>query len=558
MSPVRPFSSAPKIAVAVLTMVLSAACADDPIAGPHPRRVDRPRLSTSTSGGGLPAPIANATKYRDAGKKNATGRDGDATLTARALLDRSGVTTIDVTTGELDASTTAPGTFDKVQVKGLNPDDLTQAFWTDNYNSLRKAQLAAYTYTYAALSRGAPVQVQANISGIGSRVGVVTLVEYVKRRPDLAATHLQAPSRALPNVPVNIGATISELNTDVGARANCVLYVDGAKVDEALGIWVDAGGSVSCAFTQTFATPGTRSLNVAVEAVKPGDWDTSNNAVAGSIEVGNTNDFHVGGDAWDQLYQPDYQYDWRQSETDGTNIRTWANSSTMKGTLREQGSSQNGWMPKEAAFPFAKIEVGVTIGNATLFTEAFTNVEPSDSSSWDHEYSVGRYVCAYQGAYNPAAGNVYLQVCSQSETVKSSNTTYQQTWFHQVRYAGDVTYHSSHYRDEWYNGVLQYSYTWNHDESSQVGVPLLAYDADQVRLNTVFTSASGVYTAALEITLQPFSWSNTRHEYACDPEYSWTWGSWTYKRQVCWRDVSSASGKYGWDYSVPTVTATTE
>ncbi|MGI9166054.1 MAG: hypothetical protein ACR2G5_06670 [Pyrinomonadaceae bacterium] len=45
-----------------------------------------------------------------------------------------------------------------------------------------------------------------------------------------------------------------ELKGDVGATADLILYADGVEVDRANGVWVDAGGTVSCVFTHTFTS----------------------------------------------------------------------------------------------------------------------------------------------------------------------------------------------------------------------------------------------------------------------------------------------------------------
>ena len=47
---------------------------------------------------------------------------------------------------------------------------------------------------------------------------------------------------------------------------------------------------MSCAFTHSFDTAGTHAIEVRLTDVVPGDWDTSNNAATGSVDVviGNT------------------------------------------------------------------------------------------------------------------------------------------------------------------------------------------------------------------------------------------------------------------------------
>ena len=64
-----------------------------------------------------------------------------------------------------------------------------------------------------------------------------------------------------------------------------MLYVDRAEVDSAPGVWVDAGDAVTCTFTPLLTTVGTHQVEVKVADVAPGDYDPSNNAAAGVVEV---------------------------------------------------------------------------------------------------------------------------------------------------------------------------------------------------------------------------------------------------------------------------------
>jgi hypothetical protein len=220
----------------------------------------------------IPTPIQNSVKYKDAGTKPATGRSGSAAIAVRALRGQN-ATDIDVSTGDA-------GTLDKVQVKLFAADGT--AVVTDNH---RNAGNAA-TFTYAWPQRGQHVQVQANVSGIDpKRTDVVTVDSTVQLRPDLTVAALNVPQKAYANAPVPITAVIGEANGDTGARANCVLKADGVVIDQANGIWVDAGDTVSVEFRATFATLGTKQLSVELTNVTPGDYDPTNNSASASIEI---------------------------------------------------------------------------------------------------------------------------------------------------------------------------------------------------------------------------------------------------------------------------------
>ncbi|HEX8169152.1 MAG TPA: hypothetical protein VF824_01275 [Thermoanaerobaculia bacterium] len=243
----------------------------------------KPYLGADVRIAARPQPIPNSTKYRDAGAKPATGRSGSAAIQARALRGLT-QTDIDVTTGTFDGTQPA-GKLDKVQIKVLNGHG--DAIVTDNY---RKGTLNGGTGTFAYdwPSRGEKVQVQANVSGIDpKRTDVVTVSTNVALRPDLKVTDITAVSQATLGASIDIAALVRESNGDLGARANCVLTIDGAVADRADGIWVDAGDAVTCQFRHTFTTLGTKQLEVSVTNVAPADYDSANNSKSATIEIVN-------------------------------------------------------------------------------------------------------------------------------------------------------------------------------------------------------------------------------------------------------------------------------
>jgi hypothetical protein len=206
----------------------------------------------------------NIVKYRDTSLPHATGRSGDATIDALALLGKDGVT---------DLTVTANGNIDKVQLKADGDSAV-------NYNNLDGS---SFMQRIDGLAPHQPLQVQANVDT--GRVGVVTAEEIVKYRPDLQVLDVRAPERVMPGVPFQVSATVREINGDVGARANCVLAANGVEIDRATAIWVDAGGTVNCTFAAALSTMGTQTVTVSAANVDPGDWDDGNNAASASITV---------------------------------------------------------------------------------------------------------------------------------------------------------------------------------------------------------------------------------------------------------------------------------
>src|SRR5207247_421434 len=98
---------------------------------------------------------------------------------------------------------------------------------------------ASMTQLAAALPHGTPLEVQSVVDGGDPRADVVTLATAVHFAPDLVASRLDAPANAPVGAAVNLQGFVLERNGEVGARADCVLYVDGAAAARAPRIWVD-------------------------------------------------------------------------------------------------------------------------------------------------------------------------------------------------------------------------------------------------------------------------------------------------------------------------------
>jgi hypothetical protein len=75
------------------------------------------------------------------------------------------------------------------------------------------------------------------------------------------------------------------MNADAGATTTCLLAIDGNNVDQANNVYVDAGGSVSCAFVYTFKSVGSHTIAVTASNVVPADWDTNNNSSSATIDI---------------------------------------------------------------------------------------------------------------------------------------------------------------------------------------------------------------------------------------------------------------------------------
>jgi hypothetical protein len=448
--PTRPLRGV--LAAAGLAL-LAGACTDELVA---PRAAPHAAASHSTSAAGRPAFIRNTVRYRDTGAQPSTGRSGGATLTARALLGKGGATELEVSAGLADGAA-GTATLEKLQVKHVAPDG--RLIRTLNHNAVTGG--TRETVAYTGLERGSLVRVQANVH-VRPRTGVVTVTETVHLRPDLRAA-LDAPGQAPTGLPVNISAVISEGNGDVGARADCVLYVDGAEADRAEGIWVDAGGVVTCAFAHTFTAAGTHTLRVEAANVDPGDFDTENNSAVGTLQVmAAVNDF--GYHAWAQD-----TYDHSVSTASGRwqegnpPYVFWDHTEEWTWDIHYQEAWLYAWIPTGISLPITRIDVSGTTGGTRLHEASYTGMSGTNVPGWESPECASRW--------NDAG--TYLIVCTLGIADNGLTTLSYQ------RHAGDVTYHSRGEQLVWVNTPGDgYFYTFNFGDHYTFGDPIAAFGPD--------------------------------------------------------------------------------
>jgi len=233
--------------------------------------------------------ISSSIHYRESGIPDGTGEnDGSPVINARALLGKDSNTTVELTTGKLDSSTTPPGSFAYVRLRPLTPSGV--ALFSQYFRNLARPT-GYYSFTWPSLYRGEQIQLRSYVSGFPED-DPVTVYTTVKLRPDLAVQGLTFPETAIVQQTVNIRAHIAELNGDSGATTACVLGIDGNSVDQANNVYVDAGGGVTCEFSYIFSGAGTHSIDVSAANPVPGDWDLSNNTASATITISTDNAEH--------------------------------------------------------------------------------------------------------------------------------------------------------------------------------------------------------------------------------------------------------------------------
>jgi hypothetical protein len=476
----------------VAAALVMSACADNSTAPTSMISSLSGRNSGQTNGAGFLH--SNSTQYRAQTLPHQSNRSGSATLTSRALIGKDGVTTLTVTTGQLDASG-APGSINKLQEKFLDGNKRLLA--TKNYQTAGAVQ----TMTFPGLIRRNFIQTQGNVGGIdGKRTDVVTITERINRRPDLTVTAVAAPDKAKPNEQFIVTANVQEANGDVGAYDDCVLYVDGTEAARINHQWVADGDMVNCAFRTSIATVGTHSLEVRSQNVNPGDWDLANNSKSASIEIVNP-EVHLNGtlQAWD------YDYDYRQ----------FYNYKYVYsyGDTYEYGYDNTQRQRSSQAYFYAYAYGQPGNNNITSVDMQFTSGGVSLGGLTASNLNSGS--CAYLYTNN---GNTWLNMCSYDGYSYVNGGTN----------SGRVVYYSYQFQYNMdANGNYYYSYNYGPNSSDNTWGNGNALAGDDVTLAFRSEGTSGT-TLLANATLTMGSWNDNYYYYYYNQPLTCTDGSYNY------------------------------
>lgn len=454
---------------AATALPLLAACADQPTT-PGVRAPIGSALAFTTSPSGARL-ISNTVKYSDAGQKPTSARAGSAALAARALIGSDMVTELEVRATPADPTRTVQAQLQKLKVKaiGYNADTLFEA----NHNALTGP---SYTRSYTGLGWGMTLQLQANVTGVDpNRTDVVNAAVPVLLRPDISPW-VWLTQRARVGEPYTVSAWVSEGNGQVGARADCVLYVDGTAVDRALGIWVDAYGQVTCAFTHTFTSEGRKQVEVRVENVSPGDWNTGNNTSGGEVLVVAADNYFEEARAthsttytrsmwsYDRI---DRRYNFGDSSHDEYTDDRWSQNALAYGGF-------NKGLSGPLTIHASQTTGGRTVHDLTIQVDSLQGY--SCFSRFDGSAAVTFYACTSNSPY------------------------FQSTTFRYDRNAGAVTYHSSGYGRSWDgNTGDEFTYHYNNDFSNTQGVRV-EYGQDYT-FSLQFVTPHTTYTTSITLPL---------------------------------------------------------
>src|SRR5438045_4102493 len=160
----------------------------------------------------------HADHYRDRGAKPSRAEQLGVTVRSRALVDKSGKTDFELTTGQLDSRPAAPGNIDSVKVSSRAEK---KKLFEKEFEHLRGGGYVHYAWN--GLPHGLYLEVKTHVSGFGKGKEDLPfkLGEVVLYRPDLAVQSIQYPTVVRPNTFVTFQTVVAERMRDVGAHTDC-------------------------------------------------------------------------------------------------------------------------------------------------------------------------------------------------------------------------------------------------------------------------------------------------------------------------------------------------
>lgn len=185
---------------------------------------------------------------------------------------------------EYQPSFTAPTLAKHIQLKSYDLGGKLR--WTRNYQDELLTSNAENTsswtvFNYADIVYRQPVKVEAQVQDDQTTDSeVLRGLAEVLWRPDPALTAIEAPAEVPVGAPFAVTVTVNELNKDLGATADIVLYAGTTELMRMPGAAIDPAGPTVVQFQDISLFPvGNHTLTAAVENAEPGDFDPSNNSM---------------------------------------------------------------------------------------------------------------------------------------------------------------------------------------------------------------------------------------------------------------------------------------
>lgn len=426
----------------------------------------------------------NGIRYRENGAKPETGKSGLRQVQSWGLRDKANNTTIYITTGNLRTGVPEEDThITKVQVKSKNAAG--EVKFNKEFNQLSND--GTYSFVTDQFTRSQKYEIMTHVSKDGEKRNfVVTTNNKVYLLPDMKAERIEAPTQAFINERVLINASIRELNGDIGAEADCVLYINGTEAERAPGIWIDAGDTVSCQFARQFDSVGDKNLEVKVEGVNPTDYDVTNNNISRVIKIVNNaaplRTWNLGFYDFKTKYH--YKYN-----------NYYGDSGTINYDQDQQYAYYNGHLYVRLPSTPWTVTVTESSGANTITpfdAKQLTNCQDyswydyNQRQCWEYDYTNNIYVSVYTYDYGGQ---------------RESWVYYQRNWYRTVYYGASGSY-------SYYNGIVE-----------EYGTQQFPVSGNEWRIQVGLSVDGANYVADKTMALGPLNY-NYNYPWQC-----WGWYS---------------------------------
>jgi hypothetical protein len=204
-------------------------------------------------------------------------------LQVNALMNMDGTTDVYLTVGIADPTYALPSTAKQIQLKAF--DSAGGQMWTQIYHDVGLTSGTA-TFNFPGLVRHGSIAVHELVqTSQTTSTKVLDASGTIFLRPDPAVLDASSPDQVRTNQTFHVNATIEELNKDVGATFDVLLFVGDTQVDQATAVSVPAGGMINVTLLTRVSTPGTYTLTVKLVNVAPREWSESNKSAQAQITV---------------------------------------------------------------------------------------------------------------------------------------------------------------------------------------------------------------------------------------------------------------------------------
>ena len=201
-------------------------------------------------------------------------------LTVTALQDAAHNTDVFLTLNAILPGFTAPNLAQQISLKSFNLSGAKRWGQTlkDVALTVDSPNTSSATLQFADLAHLQKLTARVKVKNGKSDAINVRADGRVLLRPDLHVIGVQGPASAKVRQTINLTATISEENRDLGATCTAYLMSGNTVLDHAAGVSVSPGGLASIHFAPRFTTAGAKTLRVVVGNVNPGDFNNANNS----------------------------------------------------------------------------------------------------------------------------------------------------------------------------------------------------------------------------------------------------------------------------------------